>query len=180
MPKYQGELDGLCGIYAIINAYEECGLIDDGNVHDEIFKTCCRALSHSVWPDLIWDGSVFPQLQKMIAACRTHVPAVMKVKISYPFRRRSPSSNNEYWERFDELLTEGEDEIKCAVIGTTRPSRHWIVAARDGSRIYFSDSTAGRPIVRKNRSSLFAGERHANRNVWLLDRSELIVFSATR
>ena len=47
MPSFQGELDGLCGPYAIVNAFEECGLADDG---EAIFKACCKALSAARWP----------------------------------------------------------------------------------------------------------------------------------
>ncbi|CDZ72569.1 Hypothetical protein NGAL_HAMBI2610_41940 [Neorhizobium galegae bv. orientalis] len=178
MPKYQGELDGLCGVYAIINAYETCGLLDDGELHEEMFKACCNGLKPAAWPEVLWSGTEYRDLQRMIKSCKKLVPSTSEVKVSMPFQRQPPKSDKEYWTRFDEVLLEDDGETKCAIIGVTRPSNHWIVAARDGNRIWFADSTANQTLMRKNRKSLFAGERNGNPNVWLIDRSELIVFAA--
>ena len=47
MPNYQGELDGLCGVYAIVNAYEIClsDLVNNPEKKlDRIFRTACRGV----------------------------------------------------------------------------------------------------------------------------------------
>ena len=44
MASYQGKLDGLCGQYAIANAFELCGF-----VHEDYFQAACRGLAGSRW-----------------------------------------------------------------------------------------------------------------------------------
>ena len=43
---YQGHYDGLCGMYAIANAFMECG-VKDG---EEVFHTACTMLAQKRWP----------------------------------------------------------------------------------------------------------------------------------
>ncbi len=163
MPKYQGEFDGLCGMYAIVNAIEECGEI----CTEDTFKLTCKALGKQRWPKVMWEGISFKDMQIMIRSClkKHHT-----LKVNYPFMRNTPSSNNKYWERFDSIFE--NDNAKCAILGLTKPSAHWIVASKEGGRILFSDSTAGKPYERKNRVSLHAGIRRKKSVQWLVDRKK--------
>lgn len=171
MPSFQGELDGLCGPYAIVNAFEECGLADDG---EAIFKACCKALSAARWPALMWEGTSFGDLQRMIRACLDDPDIATHVEVSYPFSRDPPTTNDDYWWRFDEVFS--DETAVCAIIGITQPRLHWIVAGWDGGRVIFFDSDARTPRHRKNRASLFAGKRREKPHQWLIERHELIVF----
>ncbi len=163
----QGSLDGLCGIYAIYNALVVgCGW--DGD--EVIFQTACTALGKQRWPEVLWKGTTFADMQKMIKAC-TSLNGFNQVKARYPFAKRVPKSNADYWERFDEEVAESA----CAIIGVTDPFAHWIVTGWDGGHLQFLDSTAGGEFLRKQKSSLFAGERKRKPTQWLIDRRELIV-----
>ncbi len=53
MPYYQGEFDGLCGMYAIANAYEICGY---GDICAELFQAACDALAPRRWPSVLRIG----------------------------------------------------------------------------------------------------------------------------
>lgn len=174
MPSYQGELDGLCGPYAIANAFELCGCCTE---NEDVFKLACQAFTKGRWPTLLWEGTTFHDMQRMIKVCSRGVkfPANSKLVVSYPFLRKTPSTNEEYLEQFDEIFA--DEKVKCGLVGITRPTAHWIVASHRGRRIEFTDSTANRPSVRKNRESLFAGERRQKPRQWLIDRKELIIFS---
>ena len=47
---YKGELDGLCGPYAIVNAFNQCGINEDIFGQD-IFNIACSAVDD--WPEIL-------------------------------------------------------------------------------------------------------------------------------
>lgn len=172
MPNYQGQLDGLCGPYAIVNAFEHCGI----EKPEELFKAACLALAHRRWPKVLWEGTTFGDLKRMIKSCRSVCADAAEVKTSYPFDRDTPKSNAEYWKRFDKLFKE-RPKVRCMILGMTRPSMHWIVAFREGgTRVSFVDADPHKPFQRKNRTMLHAGSRNGNPQKWIIDRGELILF----
>lgn len=135
VPKYQGELDGLCGPYAIANALGACGCAE----FDTIFRIACNAVAKNRWPKLLWDGTTFGDLERMIRACLDEVGGGVSVR--YPFKKRVPKSNKDYWISFEAIFNPDSQAV-CGVIGLTRPSSHWIVVSRDGNRLLFIDSGA--------------------------------------
>ena len=64
---YQGSLDGLCGPYAIVNAYHQCDIAEDW-LGEDIFAIACMAIKG--WPQVLWDGSSIGQMIKMLKACQ--------------------------------------------------------------------------------------------------------------
>jgi hypothetical protein len=176
MPKHQGELDGLCGPYAIANALEQCGLGDCSA--EDVFQCACQALSQRRWPGVLWKGATFADLQRMLARCQRLLPGLAEVAITYPFMKSPPSSNDVYWKRFDALFEDERASRRCAIIGITRPTNHWIVATKDGSRVKLTDCAHGAPDRRKNRATLYAGSRCPDPNRWLIDRRELVLIEA--
>lgn len=170
-PFQQGKLDGLCGPYAIVNALGHMG---SRKKPDEIFQNACAAVSRNRWPALLWEGTTFGDLKKMIAACVSDIDGV---SVNYPFWRSAPTSNSAYWQEFDEIF-EDEDAL-CGIIGLTRPSDHWLVVCRGGARLTFLDSDPTKSVKRVERSSLYAGERGPREKDWVIDRRELVVFRRT-
>lgn len=75
-PSYQGELDGLCGPYAIANAFKECGYPQK----KATFKLACEALSKQRWPKVLWEGTAFGDMQRMIKAC---IKNIDHIKVGY-------------------------------------------------------------------------------------------------
>ena len=174
---YQGEYDGLCGMYAIANALKECG-VQDG---EEIFKSACSALAHTRWPKVLWEGTSIGDMQKMILACRRE-HGINNIKSKYPFRQKTkePKSNREYWKKSDEIFN--RDAAICGIVCVEFPDSpilHWIVVKKDGNRVMFLDSDANSPCIRKNKTSLYAGLRRRSPTQWRLLRGLLIVFEKT-
>ena len=171
MPKYQGELDGLCGIYAIINAFEYLGI-----EHDDLFEDICQVFTAKRWPNLLWEGTYFGDLKRAIADCKKIYTELDSVKISYPFWKKVPKNNEDYWKCFHKLFDNAQPE-SCALIGMTKPSYHWIVAKKEKGKkkIHFIDSDPRKPNVVKKESSLHAGEKHKTKQ-WIICRNELIFF----
>ena len=169
MAFYQGCLDGLCGEYSIANAFIQCGFQDE-----DYFQTACRAVARRRWPEVLWEGTTFGDMKRMIRRCLLVHDELADVAVSYPFSRRPPDTNDAYWERFDRIFA--DPDVRSAIVGLEKPDPHWIVVLRDGQRLLFVDSNPFRPRVRKNRKSLHAGERRRSKNQWLINRSELIAF----
>lgn len=173
-PRAQGALDGLCGPYAIVNALMHIGHRGDPA---ELFQTACSAVSARRWPELLWEGTWFGDLKKMLAACMRKFDGPIGVKVSYPFWRTPPTTNDGYWIEFDRVFD--DEDVLCGIVGITRPSDHWLVIARDGQRIVFYDSEPLKPMKRVNRTSLYAGVRGPKTKKWVIDRRELVVFRRT-
>lgn len=172
---YQGELDGLCGPYAIVNALEHCGLANKG---EKIFRTACNSIANRRWPAVLWEGTTYADLKRMIAACLRSDFNHLKIKASYPFDRNPPLTNKDFWIRFDNVF---DDELaRCAIMVRWKPDAHWIVALREGtgSKVTFVDAHPNFPKFRKRRSSIFAGSRRLNNRQWLIDRAQFVVFRA--
>lgn len=172
MPSHQGALDGLCGQYAITNALELCGL---GRQRDTLFRIACAAAPVERWPVLLWKGTEFSDLRRMVGSCLNSPANRLGVKARYPFSRGAPATNTAYWDAFDRAFS--DEGAICGIAGLISPHPHWVVVVPDGGRIAFVDSTPEQPIYRKNRAFLYAGYRRPKPNDWLLDRRELVVFS---
>ena len=174
MPSHQGALDGLCGPYAVVNAFQLCGMSDGAS----IFETACGSLPAKRWPAVLWQGTTFRDVKRMIRYCQEAVPGTDAIRTRYPFERNPPTTPQQYWDEFDDLF-ENAPSIRCMIVGLTRPSLHWIVASRDThKRVVFTDTDPHKPFQRKNRSSLHPGSRNGNPSKWIIDRSELILFEA--
>ncbi|GGB03731.1 hypothetical protein GCM10011491_34840 [Brucella endophytica] len=167
--EFQGGLDGLCGMYALVNAFMLFGHTDG----EKVLREACRALSQSRWPEVLTEGTTFGDMQRMAKRCKEKLHT-KNMEIRYPFKKNVPGTNKQYWERFDEIFSD-EDAV-CAIIGIWEPAAHWIIAVHYDGHMLFVDSTAGRPVSRKRRSSLYAGKRKARPTQWLIDPQELIVF----
>ena len=76
-PFTQGELDGLCGIYAVINAYRL--LWGDEFGHDraaKLFKRMAKAA-----PLAVFDGLGYNELLDLIALANRGVPAKLRLEV---------------------------------------------------------------------------------------------------
>lgn len=173
MPSYQGELDALCGAYAIVNAMELCGL---GAERQALFEIACAATVRNPWPLTLWEGTTYADLKRMVRGCLKSDANRSKLSASYPLSRRRAATNADFWNAFDDAFS--DCRAVCAIIGLKKPSAHWVVAIPDGGRIAFIDSCPERPVYRKNRASLYAGFRRPKPTQWLVDRGELVVFHA--
>ncbi|MDT0683084.1 hypothetical protein RM543_10335 [Roseicyclus sp. F158] len=169
--KQQGELDGLCGMYAIVNALRKMGVSRE----DEVFQTCCEALCSSRWPDTLWEGTTLRDIEVMLKGCRAaDIKGVERITVSYPFRRTEPKSNKEFWDSFYELFQENRAN-KCAILGLAEPSLHWLVANPNGSGIRFTDSGVRKPVT-VPQNMIYAGSRRSGKETHRIERKEVILF----
>lgn len=169
--KQQGELDGLCGMYAIVNALRKMGVSRE----EEVFQICCEALPDSRWPATLWEGTTLRDSEIMLKQCRkANVKGVDGISISYPFRRVEPRSSGEFWIQFRELFQDNRRK-KCAILGLTEPSMHWLVATPKESGIVFNDSGV-RKTVKVPQNMIYAGRRRTGNESHRIERKEVILF----
>ncbi|MGB4347883.1 MAG: hypothetical protein WBJ21_15985 [Burkholderiaceae bacterium] len=170
MPRYQGELDGLCGLYAVANAFEFCFAKDPSRS----FEFCAQSLASSRWPAVLWEGTTFGDVRRMIAKCRQEHGLRKKLRVQVPFWKRFPKNDGEFWQQFDSQLN--KDNVLCALIGIEKPRYHWILATVSKNDILLLDSTAGETLALVNRKKLYAGARRPKKDMWLINPRELIIF----
>ena len=179
MPSYQGKRNCLCGIYAIVNAYEIClsDLVNNPEKKlDRIFRTACAALERKAWPEKLWYGTSFSEMRRMISKCEkkiNHQKLGFAITAKYPFLKRPPRNTKKYWKRFiKEFYKKG---FCCAVIGIEEPDPHWVVVEPTiGGDILFSDSDGpdSKQVYRMDSQSI-RGETGGKIKV---DLEEVIIF----
>jgi hypothetical protein len=84
LPKSQGDEDGFCGLYSILNSFAYLFPKLGENQQGELFKRIASAVAP--WPDIIWNGTSTDDIWKML-----HVAAGFTggVHLTRPFERHS-------------------------------------------------------------------------------------------
>lgn len=176
---YQGKLDGLCGPYAIVNAYDRCGVGEDW-LGQSLFNIACLAVDG--WPEILWQGVPFSQLRTMLRACQKELTKAYEaagedfpVRVEYPFTgKRRPRSDREYRARFEELFA--HDDTVCGILGMEDPHEHWVAFENRKKTLKLFDSDADEESWRIAKTDIHAGRRR--RKTYLVNRRDLVVFRA--
>ena len=138
----QGGLDGLCGIYATINALQHLRGKNLGEKPaGELFKHLVGAVAHK-FPDLLWEGTGMPEVRAILdhanAWARTNYG--FAIERSEPLLKNAPNRDNQYWARLDELLSVPK---RVLIVGLKEPWEHWSVLTNVTPRsLKFFDSIA--------------------------------------
>jgi hypothetical protein len=178
----QGTLDGMCGQYALINAFTACGAFKTYIAQQAMLKALNAALPKNTWPAAVLAGTSFDDLRVMIRRAQ-RARRVYGFKIAYPFdaEYRPKRLESEYLAQLLSLLPTAEDG--CAIIAVQRPDDgwidHWIVVRRRGHAFQFIDSVKqhGRTTIIKKQSGLRVGRHSGNDTRWhILARRQVIVF----
>jgi len=138
IPRTQGDEDGLCGLYSILNAMRYLYPRMSEDTEAAIFKCSARALTR--WPKILWDGTTTADMRRMLQAVYLGIPVDVGLRITAhePFQRGKPSARAFYDQLFQ--LVEPEDQV--AIIGLEKPYEHWTVAREVRSQaILLQDSS---------------------------------------
>ena len=175
---YQGSLDGLCGLYAIVNAFDLCDIEEDW-LGEDIFAFACRAING--WPDVLWDGTDFDQMISMLEEIESQLRRAFEknnchfpITTAYPFQKNQPRNNSAYWRQFEQIFS--DDESICGIAGMEHPDKHWFafISWKDSLIAFDSAPTSREGFQRMPRSHIHAGEKRVKK--YVLNRRELIVF----
>ena len=113
---WQGSLDGLCGPYSIVNAYDLCDIEEDW-LGQDIFYIACSEIGN--WPEVLWEGTTFKQMRTMLKACQKSLRRAYRkadcaypIRIEYPFRANPPRSGKEVPEAASQGVFPGRRDLR--------------------------------------------------------------------
>jgi len=147
-PYLQGALDGLCGLYALINASRlaDPALMDDQEECQRVFHLALRWLSrkHSknAFHAILDTGTVFNTLRQLHR--RVFQDKWPEITLHQPFVRSMPLENarggtREFWSRMRELAEPNQGQ--GLFIGIGGIIDHWSVVLKiTNTRIFLFDS----------------------------------------
>ena len=149
----QGDLDGLCGVYAIVNALryllrlnrEQCQ-----SLFANLVRTLSQAPPHPYDP--LIQGTVFRQLKQLVTAadqcCAKHQGLSFQAR---PLRlRREDRTLGKLWAALDQEIGSGS----VAIIGITGRTDHWCVVYRVTPKTLRLLDSWGRSCIRRSRCSV--------------------------
>ena len=152
-PYIQGELDGCCGMYSVINALR---LVDRNLTGLDCARLLKKILLHlekrkkasSIISDGISGSDIRFVLKEII------VPNYA-VTWALPFKKNAPVSLDQYWDEVKTFMN--EEPHRAAIVSITCTEwRHWsVIRTITERRVTFFDSWT---LSRANRSRLVVGE----------------------
>ncbi len=146
-PYLQGQIDGLCGLYAIINAFQylfPASFTDDDAW--ELMSILCGAIAHK-FPAVIWKGAGVEDTILLFKAAERYAAATRHLKgsiaVTRPFARRKIDRVQDFWAEIGEWLDAKPHahNARLACIGIGYPDNHWtLVAKKSAKSVTFFDS----------------------------------------
>lgn len=154
-PHRQGDLDGLCGLYSIVNAINQLfDLPDVPKLSDDVFRSAALTLPKGNWPRLLWDGMDFDTLEaaarKACAKITRNTP--ITVKVERPFEAEDFANVAEFAEHLHGVARPGAYAaaiIRLDYAQARGGGAHWTVFGgrrKDQIRIFDGGTERGLPI----------------------------------
>lgn len=169
LTEIQGGLDGLCGQYAIANAFKLCGVKNTMLT----WQRACSALPPDFWPDGLWKGTDFNHLCLMLdKAARMREARRLSIGYRTPFK--SQLTHEQFQDKLQKELR--EPDVTCAIIKLNAPSHHWLVVEREGGRLFATDSSLKNSSdgQRRNLGAIRSGRQTAgHEGKWIMDRYDI-------
>lgn len=170
----QGGLDGMCGLYATVNAVQHLrGKTLNERDAIDLFKALTDAVAKK-FPALLWEGTGMQDIRDILDKADQYARDVYGFGVvrSEPLRRGAPKRADHYWARLDELL---KPPGRVLLVGLKEPWEHWTVLTDVTPRtLRFLDSIA---IKVARRADFSIGEGGTYRidphQVFLLERVEV-------
>ncbi len=152
-PFRQGDLDGLCGLYATINAAKLISKRISRNRGSEFLLDAVLTINKKSF-DFLTDGTNTLDISRIL---RDSICDDFKIRRTKPFHTRSHVSLNEFWETLCCFLHSRPDRAAIIVIETSTYS-HWTVVKKiNNKRLILFDSSEGVFLNRKQCSTTERG-----------------------
>lgn len=156
----QGDLDGLCGIYAVVNALNH--LLQNKTeraLSESLFEAVLRAIPRRMYPEVLFEGLNVDELQKIARAAVKHLDQEwnIQVDVTRPFLRRRFKDQPSFLDELD--LLEGE-QVCSTIIGIdwNGVEGHWTVLKDISSdEVRLIDSAGVKVLKRKGTSVRWNG-----------------------
>ena len=169
----QGYLDGLCAVYAMLNA-TRC--LFPNRATEDVLTRMWRALIEGLGAEvgsILLDGTSRDQVSDLIRRANvfTRGEAIGEIHAYQPFRTRSVAGLQDYW---DEMAGYLGPTRRVAIIGLGKPWEHWtVIRSVSAGAVNFHDSYGirvfprSRFVIGKPTGSQIALDYH---QTFLLDR----------
>lgn len=160
-PFIQGDLDGLCGIYSCVNAFNNLAGVDlSGDELRGIFKTALLYLNHKTRDGAvkaITEGINGETLQELLP----YLAERLSMKTKYTFQVRTLLDNvpslADVWDSLDACIAAGG----VAIVAVAGDKNHWTCVTRvTPKRLWCCDSDG---LQWLNRSQCTLGEMRSKR-----------------
>ncbi len=176
MPRYarayrQGDLDGLCGVYAVINALRYLFQLKEDHCR-ALFAALIKALHRRCrrpHHPILW-GMSFSTLKRLIAAAQT----CGVLEGAQPFQSR-PLRLSRDQRNLPRLWSGLSRELKpscVAVIGITGAAEHWCVVYRVTAKTLWVLDSSGRTRIRRSQCTV-----RASRTRYCLEAGETLLIA---
>jgi hypothetical protein len=133
-PEHQGHIDGMCAVYAVLNA---CKLLfDHSEKRDaQLFKALCEGVP-DLFPKIVYDGTEVAGILRFLQVAKTWTNDIHRRQLicSQPTHRKTIATVEEYFVDMRSALDSGDGERKAAIIGLGKPWDHWTVVESVGRR----------------------------------------------
>jgi hypothetical protein len=161
----QGDLDGLCGAYAVVNAVTRL-LHDRGFTREDanrLFKRLCHALHRrQKMPQAVWRGTHIEDVDAMLQTVQRFVRESFELRliVSRPFAGTSVTRKDKFFNVLSSSFNV-DDRRKVAILGLDKPGFHWTTVTdvtRRSFRLYdsgrckrlrYGDCTMGETVRRR-------------------------------
>lgn len=139
----QGELDGLCGIYAIINAMKLLAVSRSHAFSDYdgaiLFREMVKYLhNRNLMPNALWDGTSIQHVRDFLHTARRFMRKRYQLEIVHKAlaRKGEITRKDVFWRVLDSALANGPDynfkhkteHARVALLGLGWPQPHWTLA----------------------------------------------------
>lgn len=153
-PYRQGDLDGLCGLYVIVNAFAALCPELDNDVCEDLFRALVQALPKAVPSPLavVYRGMGGGDLRRLLMAAQSHVAKTVDISIEVrelPRFRTAPALG-EVWARLRAELK--ADQV--AILGLTGGHDHWTLAVSATERALKLLDSGDRTLLLRSRCTL--------------------------
>lgn len=140
-PVRQGVIDGLCGVYAVLNACRLLGVAGDQRLSPDLqwdqskrlFAALCLSRStRELFPDVVCNGVEGPGVERLIAVAQHWASRHSRyvVEVEEPKLRVGAAGAGEYFDALREAMRVKRGERKAFILGLAPPWDHWTVVRR--------------------------------------------------
>lgn len=174
-PYRQGELDSLCGIYAIINAMSALCPEMDEDAARILFRKLVAALKNDVDQPVgtICNGMSQTALERLLATAQENVATLLEIRIKVQ-RYRSPRKDPTLMEVWGGLRAELSPR-QVAILGLSGVQEHWTVAYELSEKVMRLLDSTERQVLMRSRCTL----QHA-RTRFRISPSAMILVKRTK
>lgn len=135
----QGTLDGMCGVYAVINAINHVTQsFYDHNKAERLFIKLVKK-NKKMFPEAMYAGTNF----SMITTMSEQAIKRLSIRLTYPFLKKKPKKISEYLNGIRKILKSNTAAAIVAVgPGLHVTDGHWTVITKiTPTQVYFLDSS---------------------------------------